>query len=142
MSAYECTIAYAPETGEAGVQELLERARQIIAKNGGEPRETHEWGVRELAYPIRKEKRGLFYVLEFEGGGEAVSELERNLRIADPVLRYITVKVDPNRPPLDLSKPRREGAEEGGEEAPAAAPAPAPAPVAENVAEAQPESAE
>ena len=139
MSAYECTIAYDPETGEAGVQELLERARQIITENGGEPRETHEWGIRELAYPIRKLKRGLFYVLEFHGGGEAVSELERNLRIADPVLRYITVKVDPNRPPLDLSKPRREGAEDETEEGAVDA---APAPAAPAVEQVQPESAE
>lgn len=141
MSAYECTIAYDPETGEAGVKELLERARQIISDNGGEPRETHEWGVRELAYPIRKLKRGLFYVLEFHGGGQAVAELERNLRIADPVLRYITVKVDPNRPPLDLSKPRREGAEDAMEEGGAES-APAPAQAAPATNEVQPESAE
>jgi small subunit ribosomal protein S6 len=97
MSAYECMIAYHPETGEVGVQEQLERARQFITDQGGEVSATHDWGTRDLAYPIQKQKRGLFYVIEFQGDGRAVSELERNLRIADPVLRYITVKVDPNR---------------------------------------------
>jgi small subunit ribosomal protein S6 len=106
-------IAYHPETGEVGVQEQLERARQFIIAEGGEVSETHEWGTRDLAYPIQKQKRGIFYVIEFQGDGAAVSELERNLRIADSVMRYITVKVDPDRAPLELGgKPRRDAAEE------------------------------
>ncbi|MFP6665248.1 MAG: 30S ribosomal protein S6 [Deltaproteobacteria bacterium] len=137
MPAYECMIAYHPETGEVGVQEQLERARQFIVAEGGEVSETHEWGTRDLAYPIQKQKRGLFYVIEFKGNGAAVAELERNLRIADSVLRYITVRVDPNRGPLELDgKPRRDEAEEekAEKDAPAAegvAPEASAAPAAE-----------
>jgi small subunit ribosomal protein S6 len=116
MRAYECTIAYHPDLGADGVKEQIERTKQVITGSGGSEIQVHEWGMRELAYPIQKQKRAQFFVVEFHGGGEAVAELERNLRIADPCLRYLTISVDPNRPPLELSGVRRET-----EEAPAPA---------------------
>ena len=115
MRAYECTIAYHPELGADGIQEQLDKTRQVILAQGGDDVQVHEWGVRELAYPIQKQKRAHFYVIEYRGGGQAVSEVERNLRIADPVLRYLTLAVDPNRPPLELAGVRRETAETAAE---------------------------
>ena len=122
MSAYECTIAYHPDLGEDGVKEQIERTRQAITSKGGSDIEVHEWGMRELAYPIQKHKRAQFFVIEYTGGGEAVAEVERNLRIADTVLRYLTIAVDPNRPPLELAGVRRE-VEEAAPAAEEAAPA-------------------
>jgi len=126
MQSYEAMIAYHPDLGEAGVKELVDRARQVIGANGGEVTQVVEWGLRDLAYRIQKQRRGMFYVIEFKGGGATVAELERNLRISDRVLRYITVKVDPNRPPLEPPRARREASAdapdgsgpegEGGEE--------------------------
>ena len=118
MRSYEVMIAYHPEVGEAGLKELLDRAKQAISANGGEVAQVVEWGQRDLAYRIDKQRRGLYYVIEFKGSGATVAELERNLRISDRVLRYITVQVDPNRPPLEAPRARREGAEEEGELAP------------------------
>lgn len=115
MRSYEIMIAYHPETGEAGLKEVLERAKQVIASNGGEVSQVVEWGQRDLAYRIRKQRRGLYYVIEFKGSGATVAELERNLRISDRVLRYITVQVDPSRPPLEAPRMRREGGDEEGE---------------------------
>ena len=111
MRAYECTIAYHPDLGADGVKEQLERTRQVIAGKGGSDTEVHEWGMRELAYPIQKQKRAQFFVLEYKGNGEVVAEVERNLRIADPVLRYLTVAVEADRPPLELAGTRREAEE-------------------------------
>lgn len=113
MRVYESTIAFHPEAGEAALKDLLERAKQAIAGEGGEVAQVHDWGLRDLAYPIRKQRRASFQIIEFKGNGRAVAELERNLRIFDSVLRYITVQVDPNRPPLDLHRARREGMGEG-----------------------------
>lgn len=113
MRVYESTIAFHPEAGEAALKDLLERAKQAIAAEGGEVSQVHDWGLRDLAYPIRKQRRASFQIIEFQGNGRAVAELERNLRIFDSVLRYITVQVDPNRPPLDLHRARREGMGEG-----------------------------
>lgn len=125
MRTYEITIALHPELGDAGVKEQIEKVQEILSANGGSVKQVAEWGLRDLAYPIKKEKRAVFYVVVFEGAGETVDELERQLRISDHILRYITVRVDPDRPPLDIGRPRR-GPDEGeGEDAAPAAEAPA-----------------
>lgn len=119
MRVYESMIVFHPDCGETAVKELLERAKQIVAGSGGEVTTLVEWGLKDLAYRIQKQRRGYFTILEFKGNGDAVAELERNLRIWDRVLRYITVQVDPNRPPLEqVVRPRREGVGggEGGED--------------------------
>lgn len=114
MRSYEAMIAYHPDTGETGVKDQLERAKQIIAGAGGEFGQSVDWGTRDLAYRIEKQRRGQFHVIAFRGTGATVAELERNLRISDHVLRYITVQVDPNTPTLEPPRPRREfGAGEG-----------------------------
>jgi small subunit ribosomal protein S6 len=120
MRVYESTIAFHPEAGEVAAKDLLERARQALVAEGAEVRQIFDWGIRDLAYPIRKQRRAAFHIIEFNGNGRAVAELERNLRIFDPVLRYITVQVDPNRPPLEVQSARRDGApgELGAEDAP------------------------
>lgn len=123
MRAYEAMIAYHPDAGETGVADLLERARQIIAGAGGEVTNTVEWGQRDLSYRIQKQRRGLYHVIEFRGSGATVAELERNLRISDRVLRYITVRVDPDRPPLEAPRSRRDAMGPGEGEAEGAAPA-------------------
>lgn len=124
MRVYESTIAFHPEAGEAASKDLLERAKQAIAAEGGEVRQVFDWGLRDLAYPIRKQRRAAFQIIEFNGNGRAVAELERNLRIFDSVLRYITVQVDPNRPPLEVQGTRRDGApgEGGADDAPVSGP--------------------
>lgn len=115
MRTYECTIALHPDLGDAGVKEQVDRIQSIIRENDGTVKQVADWGVRDLAYPIQKERRAAFEVVVFEGGGSTVAELERNMRISDHVLRYITVRVDPDRPPLDFGRPRREGGEETAE---------------------------
>jgi small subunit ribosomal protein S6 len=124
MRSYESMIAYHPDAGEAGIKDLLDRAKQVIGGAGGEVSQIVEWGQRDLAYRIEKQRRGSYYVIEFKGTGATVAELERNLRISDRVLRYITVQVDPNRPPLEPPRARRDaqpGEGEGGAEASAPA---------------------
>jgi small subunit ribosomal protein S6 len=109
MRVYESTIAFHPDAGESAQKDLLERAKQAIAAEGGEVAQVFDWGMRDLAYPIQKQRRAAFHIIEFKGNGRAVAELERNLRIFDSVLRYITVQVDPDRPPLDMQRGRRDG---------------------------------
>ncbi len=115
MAFYETTIAIDPEVGEATTAEVLGRARDMIGANSGRIVQDVVWGPRELAYAIRKRKKGTFHVFEFEGNGKTVSELERGLRISESVLRYLTIKVPEGRPPLDLTRPRRDyESNEGG----------------------------
>jgi small subunit ribosomal protein S6 len=117
MQLYEAMIVYHPDTGEASVKEALERVKQVIAGQAGEVTQVVEWGLKDLAYHIKKQRRGYYAIVEFKGTGVTVSELERNLRISDRVLRYITVQADPARPPLEAPKPRREPGQESELEA-------------------------
>ncbi|MBM4243552.1 MAG: 30S ribosomal protein S6 [Deltaproteobacteria bacterium] len=112
MRSYEALIAYHPEIGEAAIKDQIERVKQIIEGHGGEVTQVVEWGMRDLSYRIKKQRRAFYTVLVFKGDGATVAELERNLRIFEQVLRYMTTQIDPDRPPIELNRPRRE-AEDG-----------------------------
>jgi small subunit ribosomal protein S6 len=113
MRAYEALIAYHPEAGETALKEQIERVKQIIEGHGGEVTQVVEWGLRDLSYRIKKQRRAFYVIVVFKGNGATVAELERNLRIFEQVLRYMTTQVDPDRPPLELHRPRRDVDEQG-----------------------------
>jgi small subunit ribosomal protein S6 len=118
MRSYEALIAYHPDIGEAGIKDQLERVKQIIEGHGGEVTQVVEWGLRDLSYRIKKQRRAFYTIVVFNGDGATVAELERNLRIYEQVLRYMTTQIDPNRPPLEMNRPRRDddgdGDDDGG----------------------------
>jgi small subunit ribosomal protein S6 len=78
-----------------------------------------DWGIRKLAYPIKKSARGRYYYLRFDGGSALIAELERRLRLDDKVLRYQSVNITdlPERTApekkVDLQEAADETAEEG-----------------------------
>jgi small subunit ribosomal protein S6 len=80
-----------PELPEAQVRETIDRARRLIDEAGGKTEAMQEWGMRELAYPIRKLGRGYYVLAEYDATAEIVRELERTLKIADEILRFISV---------------------------------------------------
>ena len=89
---------------------LLERFTSVITTGGGKIDASHDWGNRRLAYPIKKQGEGHYYLLEYEAEPAVVSELERTLRITDGVLRYMSVQ----QAHTGLPKPRpREERERG-----------------------------
>jgi len=114
MRCYEALIAYHPDIGESAIKDQIERVKQIIEGQGGEVTQVVEWGLRDLSYRIKKQRRAFYVILVFKGDGATVAELERNLRIFEQVLRYMTTQIDPNRPPIELNRPRRD-AEDGGD---------------------------
>jgi len=77
---------------QAGLAATLEAIKSSIAASGGTEVEVSEWGMRELAYPIRKQTRGFFGVFYYCGSGQTVKELERSLRLNDAVLRVISAR--------------------------------------------------
>lgn len=115
MRAYEALIAYHPDIGEAAIKDQVERVKQIIEGHGGEVTQVVEWGLRDLSYRIKKQRRAFYVILVFKGDGATVAELERNLRIFEQVLRYMTTQIDPDRPPLELNRPRRDSDEHDGD---------------------------
>jgi small subunit ribosomal protein S6 len=105
MRRYETIFILRPDLGEAAQKETIKRFEGIIASSGGDLVETDEWGFRELAYRIDGERRGYYVRLDYGGTGAAMNEVERNLKLSDSVLRYLSVLVDTA---ADLEKVRTE----------------------------------
>ena len=107
MPRYETLIVLHPDLPEAQVRETIDRARRLIAEHGGQPNAMQEWGIRELAYPIRKLGRGYYVLAEYVATADVVRELERTLKIADEVLRFISTAVTTPKATERPAKARR-----------------------------------
>ncbi len=108
MRPYETLIVLSNELGE-GQQPLLERLYSVIQSGGGTIDASRDWGNRRLAYPIRRQSDGHYYLLEYQAEPAVVQELERTLRISDGVLRYMSVQQEhTGLPEPKTSAPRRE----------------------------------
>ncbi len=92
MHRYETLFILHPEIPEAQVRETLDRVRRLIEGMQGEVTEIQDWGIRELAYPIRKQPRGTYVLAQYSARPDVVKELERTLKLADEVLRFISVR--------------------------------------------------
>jgi len=103
---YEVVFIVDPTTDDE-VPKLAESFAQIITDQGGVVTRNEVMGKRQLAYEILHHKDGTFVLLEIEGSGHEIAELERRMRVNDRVLRYITVRVDEDRRRADKLKERR-----------------------------------
>lgn len=96
---YETMIVLRVDLQEAGVKEQAERIRKLLEAQGAVIGGIHEWGLRELAYIIQKERRGYYLLVEYTAGAAAVAELERTLKLSDVILRFVTIRQDHDSPP-------------------------------------------
>ena len=101
MRKYETFFIVNPDLPDETNSALDNKVQSVVASNGGEVLTFVPWGKRKLAYAIRKRTRGLYVLMEYAGGPQLVAELERNLRIDDRILKFITVmleeRFDPER---------------------------------------------
>ncbi|MEE9386604.1 MAG: 30S ribosomal protein S6 [Nannocystaceae bacterium] len=113
---YETVLVLRSQTNKASISELIDRLKALFEKNGARLQSLDNWGLRTLAYPIRRSRQGIYLYLKFLGGSDIVREMERNLRIYDDVLRYLTVlvddDVDPAARPSELTDELVEAASE------------------------------
>jgi small subunit ribosomal protein S6 len=111
---YETLVLIHPDTGEPGAKELAERIKKLIEDQGGTVTQVQEWGVRELAYLIAKQRRAFYVLFEYRGTPKALLEIERNLKLMDRVLRFVSVRQAENAPPTPpRTAARRPEREEG-----------------------------
>ena len=103
---YEVVFIVDP-TADDEVGKLSETFSQIITDQGGVVIKAETMGKRQLAYEILHHKDGTFVLIEIEGSGKEIAELERRMRVNDRVLRYITVRVDEDRRRAEKLKERR-----------------------------------
>jgi len=94
MRKYETFFILDPDLPDEVNTAVDEKLQSVIASNGGTLLNCVPWGKRKLAYPVKKRIRGHYVLMEFAGGPELVSELERNMRLDERVLKFITVKLD------------------------------------------------
>jgi len=93
VALYETLFVVHPEKGTR-MKELIERFRKVIEGQEGTVAHVDEWGLRDLAYRIDKQAKGFYTLLQYSSPARAVEELERNLRLTDGILRYLTVRAD------------------------------------------------
>jgi small subunit ribosomal protein S6 len=104
---YELMFIVDPGTGDEDVLKLSESVQKIITSQGGSITKTEMMGKRQLAYEINHKKDGTYVLLEVEGSGAEIAEVERRMRVNDQILRYMTVRVDEMRRRADKLKARR-----------------------------------
>jgi small subunit ribosomal protein S6 len=91
MRKYESIIISDPDLQDQSRAELLDKVRNIIARENGILLYVDDWGSRKLAYEINKKQRGHYFCLTYGGTGDLVKELERNLGLSDDVMKYMTI---------------------------------------------------
>jgi small subunit ribosomal protein S6 len=131
-----------PDVAEEDVDKLIAGFTTNVTHGGGVVKNVEKMGRRKLAYLVRKFNDGNYILMTIEAGGPVVLELERRLRVTEPVIKFITVRIDEEEKRLAKVKALRGQRRKVSAEAPAAhAPAPAPAPAPAEAAEAVPASA-
>lgn len=94
MAFYEHVIITRPDISPAQVDTFIEEISTYLKEQGATVSKTEYWGLRNLAYPINKVRKGHYSLLNVDGPAPALHELERRHRISDDVMRYMTIKVD------------------------------------------------
>ena len=111
MPFYESVLIARPDISAAQVDALVESLSTIVAENGGAVKGNEYWGLKNLAYRIKKNRKGHYALLNIDAPADAIHELERNMRINEDVLRYLTIRVealDDNPSPMMQGRAARE----------------------------------
>ncbi len=93
MNLYEHTIIARQDSSQSEINQLIEKYSKIVEKNKGEIVKTENWGLMNLSYLIKKNRKGSYIHFKIKGNGNVINELEKNESIDKKLLRYITVKV-------------------------------------------------
>ena len=126
---YEVMFIVRPDMPEEEQDRLISTLESQVSAGGGKVANVERMGKRRLAYLVRKFQEGIYVLLTVEGTGAVVSELERRLRVSEPVIKFITVRVDEEQKRLAKVKAIRDSKKRRPVEAPApveGAEAPAP----------------
>ena len=93
MNSYEHTFIAKQDLSDSQIKKLIEKYENIISSNQGKILKTENWGLRNLSYEIKKNKKGIYYHIKFEGLGETIQKLEENENIDESIIRFLTIKV-------------------------------------------------
>jgi small subunit ribosomal protein S6 len=92
---YDLIFICAPLTPEEDVTKLTDTLEHTVTEQGGKVEKKENWGTKRLAYRVAKNREGIFVYLQFKSThGEVIKELERRLKVAEPVIKYQTIRLD------------------------------------------------
>ena len=94
MNKYESVLIARQDLGTSQVNALVNDFSKVIADQGGEVVRIDNWGLKNLAYRIKKNRKGYYVLLNFAAPATAIAEYERLLRVNEDIIRYMTVKVE------------------------------------------------
>ena len=94
MPLYENVIIARQDISSQQAETLTENLQGIVQDNGGTVERTEQWGLRNLAYRIKKNRKGHYFMMNIDASAETMRELERNVRINEDVIRYMSIRVE------------------------------------------------
>lgn len=110
MALYEHIFLARQDLSQAQVDALAAAATEIVEANAGKVTKTETWGLKSLAYKIQRNRKAHFVMLNIDAPGDVVAELERQTRINEDIIRYLTIRVDEHEdgPSVMMRKNERE----------------------------------
>ena len=105
---YELMFIVRPDMVEEDQDKLISTLESAVTSSGGKVKSVEKMGKRRLAYMVRRFHDGMYILLTVEGGGGLIHELERRLRVSEPVIKFLTVRIDQEQKRLDKIKAIKE----------------------------------
>jgi len=94
MRSYELVFIVGPEVDEDSLTAVVETAKGLVERSGGEVAQVEPWGLRRLAYPIQDQWEGQYVLMQLELEPQGVAELERGLGLTEQIMRHLVVRVE------------------------------------------------
>ena len=94
MNQYETVFILTPVLSDDQMKETVKKYMDFLSNRGAEIVHTHNWGMRKLAYPIKKKSSGFYYLIEFKAEGSVIADLEIAYKRDERLLRFLTVSLD------------------------------------------------
>lgn len=116
MPLYEHVFMARQDVSAAQVETLLEQFKAVLEENGGSVGKTEYWGLRSLAYKIKKNRKAHYALMNIDAQPDVVAEMERRMRLSPDVLRFLTLRVEEHEtePSVQMRKSDDRGGSKGG----------------------------
>lgn len=108
MQPYETVIVLSPSLAEEATKEVIAKFNKILTDNGAEIVHEDNWGLKTLAYPIQKNDKGYYYLIEFKAPGTLIQRLEIEYKRDERIIRFLTVSLDKHA--IAYNQKKRSGA--------------------------------
>src|SRR4051812_18641328 len=113
MALYETVFIARQDLSSAAAEQLAETFTQLVKDNGGDVKKTEQWGLKTLAFRMNKNRKGHYILFNIDAPHAAIAEMERQMRLNEDVLRYITIRVEEHEEGPSAMMQRRDERDRG-----------------------------